>query len=75
MRASLEESVSKLDENHNMLMSNLINECDHALAFVKVIKNEKVEFVAAHDRNLEVLVNLQGEQRTWRTIHKPSQVP
>ena len=42
-RVSLEEKLATIEESHNLAISKLIKEHDHALAMVNLLKNEKVE--------------------------------
>ena len=57
-RVTLMESASSHEENLNLTFSSLTKERDHALAQVKVLKNEKVEFGAAHSKLCEDHENL-----------------
>jgi hypothetical protein len=49
LRASLKEKLLGLEESHNLNLSKLTKECDHALAMVKLLKKEKVEFDVGHN--------------------------
>jgi hypothetical protein len=49
LRASLEEKLLGLEESHNLNLSKLTKERDHALAMVKLLKKEKVEFDVGHN--------------------------
>jgi hypothetical protein len=49
LRASLEEKLLGLEESHNLNLSKLTKEHDHALAMVKLLKKEKVEFDVGHN--------------------------
>ena len=44
VRANLEETVEGLQETNNIIISKLTKDRDHALACVKVLKNDKAEF-------------------------------
>jgi hypothetical protein len=48
LRASLEEKLLGLEESHNLNLTKLTKERDHALAMVKLLKKEKVEFDVGH---------------------------
>src|SRR3954470_23839103 len=63
MRINLEENVSKLVYDHNNTLCSIIKEHDHALALVKVLKKEKVEFVGGHDRTQKDLEKLKEEHK------------
>src|SRR3954470_1660996 len=67
MRINLEENVSKLVDDHNNSMCSLNKEHDHALALVKVLKKEKVEFGIGHDRNREYLEKLKEEHKAFES--------
>lgn len=49
LRVSLEEKLLGLEESHNLILSKLTKERDHALAMVKLLKKEKVEFDVGHN--------------------------
>jgi hypothetical protein len=49
LRVSLEEKLLGLKESHNLILSKLTKERDHALAMVKLLKKEKVEFDVGHN--------------------------
>jgi hypothetical protein len=49
LRASLEEKLLGLEESHNLNLSKLTIEHDHALAMVKLLQKEKVEFDVGHN--------------------------
>jgi hypothetical protein len=49
LRTSLEEKLLGLEESYNLNTFKLTKERDHALAMVKVLKKEKVEFDVGHN--------------------------
>jgi hypothetical protein len=59
LRASLEEKLLGLEESHNLNMSKLTKERDHALAMVKLLKREKVKFDGGHNDVREKLEKLE----------------
>ena len=58
LRVKLEETHVGLEESHNLTISKIVKERDHALALVNVLKMEKVEFGVGHAKLLEDLENL-----------------
>ena len=58
LRISLEESIIALNESHNLNVSKLVKERDHALALSNLLKKEKVEFGVGHGRLTEELDEL-----------------
>jgi hypothetical protein len=48
LRASLEEKLLGLEESHNLNLTKLTKEHDHAFAMVKLLKKEKVKFDVGH---------------------------
>ena len=63
---ALEESGSSSEESYNIAISSLTKERDHALAMVKVLKKEKVEFGAGHAKLLESHDQLQIDRKSTR---------
>jgi len=53
LHMTLEESYGNLEESHNLDMSHIQKERDHALAMSKVLKNEKSGLGVGHARLLE----------------------
>jgi hypothetical protein len=49
LRVSLEEKLLGLEESHNLNLSKLTKERDHALDMVNFLKKEKVEFDVGHN--------------------------
>ena len=79
LRVSFEKRVSSYDEDHNLAISTLTKERDHALAMVKVLKKEKIEFVAAHAKlqeshdQLQIqLTNKQSKSSLVQIVDLPS---
>jgi hypothetical protein len=66
LRASLEEKLLGLEESHNLNLSKLTKERDHALAMVRLLKKEKVEFDVGHNDLLRSLRSLKKPTRLWR---------
>jgi hypothetical protein len=58
LRTSLEESIIALNESHNLNVSKLVKERDHAIALSNLLKKEKVEFGVGHGRLTEELDEL-----------------
>src|SRR5215216_5641697 len=54
-RVSLEERLEYIEESHEEAVAQHIKERDHALAQVKKLKKEKIEFGAVHARLLIIL--------------------
>ena len=48
LRVSLEEKLETIEESHNETISKLIKERDHALAKIKMLKKDKVDFGVVH---------------------------
>jgi hypothetical protein len=59
LRVSLEEKLFGLEESHNLNLSKLTKEYDHALAMVKLLKKEKVEFDVGHNDVCEKFEKLE----------------
>jgi hypothetical protein len=59
LRASLEEKLLGLEESHNLNLSKLTKERDHALAMVKFLKKEKDEFDIGHNDFCEMFEKLE----------------
>jgi hypothetical protein len=57
-RSTLKESLVGLEESNNLNISCLTKERDHALAMVKILKKEKIEFDIGHAHLLEDLEKL-----------------
>jgi hypothetical protein len=45
LRITLEESVANLEVSHNLNISKLNKECDHALSMVKVLKRRRLNLM------------------------------
>ena len=76
---ALEERYTPSEEEHNMIISKLTKERDHALAKVKVLTQEKVEFGVVHARLLKSrdqlqiqLTSLQSKSSLVQTMDLPS---
>jgi hypothetical protein len=63
LRASLEEKLLGLEESHNLNLSKLTKERDHALAMVKLLKKEKVEFDVGHNDFREKFEKLEDANK------------
>jgi hypothetical protein len=48
LRLELEASLVGLEESHNLNISKLTKDCDHALALAKFLKSEWIEFEVGH---------------------------
>jgi hypothetical protein len=58
LRVTLEESISSLEVSHNVNVSKLTKERDHALAMSNMLKKEKVEFGVGHAKLIKDLETL-----------------
>jgi hypothetical protein len=58
LRENLEETLEGIEETNNIIVSKLKKERDHALALVKLLKSEKVEFGDGHAKGHEEFENL-----------------
>jgi hypothetical protein len=81
LRAALEEKLLGLVESHNLKMSKVTKEHDHALAMVKLLKKEKVKFDVGHNdlrgklENLEEAYKvLEGKFSSLTKIHEQLQI-
>jgi archaellum component FlaC len=67
LRATLEDSVSSLEETFNIDLAKLTKDRDHALAMNKVLNNEKVEFDLGHARLVEDLEKLEKAHKALKS--------
>jgi hypothetical protein len=70
-----------LEESHNLNLSKLTKEHDHALAMVKLLKNEKIEFDVGHndfhekfEKLEEAYKALEGKFSSLTKIHEQLQI-
>jgi hypothetical protein len=70
-----------LEESHNLNLSKLTKERDHALAMVKLLKKEKVEFDVVHndfcekfEKLEEAYKALEGKFSSLTKIHEQLQI-
>ena len=68
-RVSLEERLESLEESQEEAVAQLIKERDHALAKVKKLKKEKIDFGAVHARLLEKFDNLESAHKALKSDH------
>jgi t-SNARE complex subunit (syntaxin) len=71
-RAALEESVPRLEKSHNLNMSKLTKDHDHALAMIKCFKKRRLNFILGS--KFSSLTSLCEELQIQLTI-KQSKVP
>ena len=68
-RTSLEERLESLDDNNNEIISKIITDRDLVFTKYKVIKKEKVEFVAANARLVEEKEKLEEALKALEVTH------
>ncbi|MBI0384097.1 hypothetical protein JBE27_49540 [Streptomyces albiflaviniger] len=61
--SNLEGVMVGLEDSHNLNISQIIKERDHARAKIKVLKNDKVEFEVGHNRLTEDYEKLKEEHK------------
>jgi hypothetical protein len=66
LRVSLEEKLLGLEESHNLNMSKLTKERDHALAMVKVLKRRKLNLTLVIMISVGSLRSLKRPTRLWK---------
>jgi len=67
LRSTLEESVSGLEETHNIDIAKLTKDRDHAIATSNMLKKEKVEFDLGHARLLEDFEKLEKAHKALKS--------
>jgi hypothetical protein len=80
-RVSLEEKLVELKESHNLNISKLTKEHDHALAMIKVLKKDKIKFYLGHvglhekfEKLEEAHKALEGEFSSLTNTHEKLQI-
>jgi hypothetical protein len=69
LRVSLEERLESLDESNDLIIAKIIKERDHALAKLKVLKKEKVEFGVGNARLSEDIERLDKAHKALESEH------
>ena len=69
LRVSLEEKLETIEESHNEIISKLIKERDHALAKIKMLKKEKVDFGVVHAKLIMDLEKLDKAHKALESEH------